>query len=103
VPAQRRPAQRTAAQRRELLLDVAAVRLAGLARLHERGAGLEDEGRDASAPHAEDAGDLLVVEVAELGEHERRALVVAERVQIADQRLEILPLLDLGGQTYRDG
>ena len=103
VAPQRRAPQGAAAQRRELLLDVAAGRVARLARLHEGGTRLEDEGGDPGAPDAEDVRDLLVVEVAQLGEDERGALVVAQRVQIVDERLQIGPLLDLGSQTYRDG
>ena len=100
---QRRAPQGAAAQRRELLLDVAAGGVARLARLHEGGTRLEDEGGDPGAPDAEDVRDLLVVEVAQLGEDERGALVVAERVQVVDQGLEVGALLDLGGQTHGDG
>ncbi len=52
--------------------------------------------------HVDDAGDLLVREVGELGQHERGALVLGQLGDVAEQGAQVRPLLD-GGAEAVDG
>ena len=51
-----------------------------------------------SFAHVEGGRDLLVREVAQLGEHQRRALVVGQPGDIAEDLAEVLATLDVGGR-----
>jgi hypothetical protein len=89
--------------RGELLADVGAGRVASDAAGQERGAGLEHERFDLVARARQDPRDLLVRDVAELGEHEGGALIVGQVRHVGQDRAQVLPRRHLGGQTIRDG
>ena len=50
-------------------------------------------------PHADHVGDLRVREVGELGEHERRALVVGQARDVGHHRAQVGPRLHLLGEA----
>ena len=99
MAAQRSAPQGAAAQGRELLADVGARRLAGGAPADQRFAGLEHERLHLVPAHAEDLGDVVLGVIAELEEHERRALLVGQAAEVADERPQVRALLDLGGEA----
>jgi hypothetical protein len=99
VTAQLGAPQRAAAQHGELLLDLAAVGVARLARAGQRLAGLEDECLDLVPAHVERHSDLVVGEGTELGEDERRALVLGELLQVGEHVAQVLAALDLGREA----
>ena len=87
----------------ELLADLRAGGLAGALGALEPLAGLEDERLDLVALDAEDLGDLVVPAVLELEEDERRALVLGQALDVADEVLEVAAALDLGGEAVGAG
>ena len=97
VAAQRAAAQLAAARGRELLADVLARRLARVAVGDQPGARLVHERLDLGRRHVDHRGDLGMGEVADLGEHERGALVVGQPRDVAQQRAQVRALLDAGG------
>jgi hypothetical protein len=103
VAAQRGALESGAARRRELLADLDARRLAGAAPARERLARLEDQRLHLLAPHAEDLGDLVVAVVAELEEHERRALLLGEAFEVGQQAAQLGAAVDVGGQAVGGG
>src|SRR2546423_7451644 len=99
-------AQRTASQRRaahvgELLTDLAARYGPRVAVGGKRGAGLIHERLHPLPRAVEHVCDLLVVERTELGEDERRPLVVWQPTEIADDLAQVLAPLDFGCQPLR--
>ena len=97
-------AQVPAAQRRsgrdgKLLADRVARDRARVRRRHQVLARLEDQRLDLPRPHADHLAHLGMREVAELGEQQRRALVVGQRAQIVEQVAQIGALLDVGGEV----
>src|SRR5256885_1089945 len=83
-----------AARVRKVLAVLRARVLTRLARRDEPLSCLEDERLDLVAPHFEDLGDLVVCMRAELGEQQRRPLVVGQPREIAEQLPQVLALLD---------
>src|SRR5262249_46563811 len=96
VATQRCTPQRGAAKGRQLLANLCTRRLARVSAGDERGARLESERLDLLARAAEKLGDLLVRNAAELGEHERGALVVRQPSDVGQDRSELLTRDDLG-------
>ena len=99
VPPQRRAPQLRAAQLRQLLADVGARRVARRAVGGQRRARLVDVGLHLLAPAVEDPRDLVVGDVAELGQHERRALVVRQPGEAGEHGAELLARGDLGREV----
>ena len=91
--------ERRAAGRRELLADLDARRLARPPPAGQRLARLEDERLHLVAPHAEDLGDLVVAVVAQLEEHERRALLLGQLLEVGQQAAQLGAAVDVGGQA----
>jgi hypothetical protein len=94
VPAQRGAPQRTGAQALELGADLRARRVARLAAGDQRAAALEDERLHLVARHAQHGADLVVRAGAELGEHERGALVLGQAGEVGQQVAQVLAALD---------
>ena len=101
VAAQRPAPERAAASGGELLADRRARRLAGVALRDQRRARLVDERLDLRRAHADHLGDLLVREVGQLCQHERRALIMGQALDVRDQRPQIGPRLHLLAQPLR--
>jgi hypothetical protein len=83
VASDRSTAQRAPLQGRELLADLTAAGRTRLPPAGQRLAGLEDQGLHLVGPDVQDRRDLLLRQIAELGEHERRALVVGQAGDVA--------------------
>src|SRR2546421_12648145 len=92
-----------AALRGELLTDVGAVGLPRHATGQERLASLEDERLDLLLRDAQRLGDLIVSERIELGQDERRALIVRQTLHVDDQIAQVLAPLHLNRESFRDG
>ena len=103
VTAQRTAAQLAAAGVRELLADLLARGLARVALRDQVRARLVDERLDLGRRHADHRADLDVGHVGQLGEHERRALVLGEPVDVGQQGAQVRALLEVGRQPVRDG
>ena len=94
VAADRGATQRAPLQRRELLADLLAAHGTRLPPPGQCLASLEDQRLHLVGPDVEGGRDLLLGEVAELGEHQRRALLVGQAGDVAQQILEVLAQLD---------
>ena len=68
----------------DLLADCSARGLAGLATLQESRSCLKNQSLHLRCLTVEHLGDLDVAEVADLGEHERRALLLREVVHVGE-------------------
>jgi hypothetical protein len=88
-----------AAERGELRADLGTRGFAGRAVGGERGPGLEHERLDLLPLTAEDPCDLLVGEVAELGEDERGALIMRQPRDVGQCRAHVLAGEHRGGQV----
>jgi hypothetical protein len=106
VPPQGRAPQLGAARARQLLADVGAGRVARHAVSGQRGAGLEDERLHLLASAVEDAGDLVVGNIAELGQHECGSLGSGKAGEAGEHRAQLLAQRDIGhesiGPTLRE-
>lgn len=91
-----------AVHRRELLANLRAVGFARRASGQQRFPGLEHERFDLLARDAEDRADLTVTEGLELGEDQRRSLILRKALHIDHQVSEILAALNLARQALRD-
>ena len=99
VPAKIGSAQSATALGRELLADLGAVGLARVAACYERLTGLEHQRLDLLPRNAEHLADLFVAEGIDLGEHERRALVLGQAAHVDDQIAQVLAALHLCGEA----
>ena len=99
VAAQRATAQGAAAGDREFLADRRAGGGAGVAFGHQLGSSLEDEGLDLAGRHVDRLGDLRLREAAQLEQHERRALVLGQAPEVADELAQVGAQLDAVGQS----
>ena len=90
--------QRAAAQVGQLLADLLAGQLARLAAGHEPGARAVDKRLHARHLAAEDRGDVGLRQAADLGQQQRRALLVGQLAQVGQQLAQLGALLDLLGQ-----
>ena len=88
--------------RGQLLANVAARMLPGLAAAHERLARLEDERLDLLRADAQHAGDVLLRVVAELEQDQRGALIGREPLHVVEHLAQVLAPLDLVGETLED-
>jgi hypothetical protein len=95
VAAQRVAPQRAATQVRKLLADLHARGLARRAAGDQGAAGLEHERLHLLLRAPEHGADLVVRHVAQLGEHERGALIGREAAEVAEQGAQVVPALDL--------
>ncbi len=90
--------QLPAARRGQLRPHLAAGQVARLAPSGQRRARLVDQRAHLVAPASDHLGDLGVVEVIELGEHERHALVVGQAGDVGQQVAQVAAPLDLLGE-----
>ncbi len=95
VPAQGPAAQFAAARDGELFANLQAGRVASVAVGEQRAARLVDERLDLAhlAPH--DRGDRCVGQVVELGQQQRRALVLGQTADAGDELAQVLAAGDL--------
>ena len=102
MPAQGAATQLSATRRRKLGADVATRDRPRAPGAGERLARLEDQRLHLVGAHADDVADLLVGEIVELGEHERRALILGEASQVDEQLAQVLAGLHLLGEPVGD-
>jgi hypothetical protein len=103
VTAQRRPPKRGPTQCGQLLADLRARSFAGAAAGLERRSGLVGQRLDLLATTSQTLRDLVVGDVAQLGEHERGALVVRQPRQIGQHGTELVTHADRGGHVIDRG
>jgi hypothetical protein len=88
---------------RELLANLRAGRVTGRAVRDQRLTRLVHQGLDLVAWNPEHAGDVLVGQSLQLGQHQCGALFFGEPAYIGDQIAEILATLDLDGEPFGRG
>src|SRR5829696_424828 len=94
-------AKRSAAERRELLADLAARRLARGAALDQGAARAEREPLHAAHLAAEDLGDFGVPESSRLGEQQRGALLLGQLADIGQQLAQLRAALHVLAEAGR--
>jgi hypothetical protein len=101
VLAERAAPKRAASGGGELFANVGARRLAGVAVFDQRRPRLEHERLHLHRVTSHDGADVRVRQVAELGEHQRRALLLGKLAHVVKKLAQVGALLDFLGEPGR--
>ena len=87
---------------REVALDVAARRVARLARLDEPDPGADQQRLDGGDAHVERLGEVRVAQALELAHEQGGALLLGQALDVGDEAPEVVAALGLGERVGHD-